>query len=312
MQGVYGDKLLELCRSAREVVFIVAPFVKDAVLARVLDVLPSTVRRVTCVTRWIPEEIAAGVSDLEIFDRLTNHDNAELLLHPHLHAKLYRADHRCLVGSANLTGRALGWSSPPNLELLIELDANIPELGAFENNLLSVAIPANVVLRNAMRAAADLLLQENRVPRFGVTDIDYPGSAAPRTWLPKCSTPDRLWNVYANQELWRLVASAVEAAKLDLVTLSPPAGLPRITFDLYVSAILKQMPLVMDIDRRTAAGLTDDEAAAVIAEAVSADELPYHPIFMWEVLKSWLSYFFPGTYRRTSQGEVFIRGREIL
>src|SRR5947199_2775416 len=130
MAGVHGDKLLELCPSASETLVIAAPFIKDTVLARVLDVLPSTVRRVTCITRWFPEEIAAGVSDLEIFDRLAAYQNARLLLHPHLHAKLYRADHRCLVGSANLTNRALGWSSPPNLELLVELDATFPELVA--------------------------------------------------------------------------------------------------------------------------------------------------------------------------------------
>ncbi len=311
MSAAYGDKLLDLCRGASETLVIVAPFIKDGALARVFDVLPSSVRTVTCITRWFPEEVAAGVSDLEIFDRLSAHQNARLLLHPHLHAKLYRADRRCLVGSANLTGRALGWSSPPNLELLVELDAALPDLVAFENELVAAAVPASGGLRDAMRAAADLLRSENRVPRYGVTEIDYPGSAVPRLWLPSCSAPDRLWNVYADQEPWRLVASAVEAAKLDLLALSPPSGLPRSVFNLYIAAALKQMPLVMDIERRTASGITDDQAMNVIAATVGADELPYPPTYMWEVLKEWLIYFFPGTYRRTAQGEVFVRGREI-
>jgi hypothetical protein len=310
MLAPHGDRLLDLCRGASNTVLIVAPFIKDHVLARVFAALPPTVGTVTCITRWFPEEVAAGVSDLEIFDRLSGHPGGRLLLHPHLHAKLYRADRRCLIGSANLTGRALGWSSPPNIELLVELDAEFSELAALEVQLLAAAVPVTAAMRDAVRAAADLLKAENRVPNFSDTDIDT-DTLSPQVWLPACTAPDRLWNVYANHEPWQLVTSAAAAAALDLLALGPPAGLLRATFNQYIAAALKQMPLVMDIDQRAATGITDEQAVALIVGAVGTDALPYPPADMWEVLKAWLAHFFPSTYRRTAHGEVFVRGRQI-
>ncbi len=36
------------------------------------------------------------------------------------------------------------------------------------------------------------------------TDAAAPSS---QIWLPTCATPDRLWNVYANQAPWQLVST---------------------------------------------------------------------------------------------------------
>lgn len=306
----HGERLLDLCRSASQSVLIAAPFVKDHVLARLCDVLSPTVTSFTCITRWFPEEVAAGVSDLEIFDRLAARPRSRLLLHPYLHAKLYRADRRCLIGSANLTGRALGWALPPNIELLVELDAETSELVALETHLISAAVPVTAATRDAVRAAAEKLRTENRVPRFSSVEADS-SAPSPQIWLPICATPDRLWNVYANHEPWQLVSSAATAAAADLKALGLPAGLLRPTFNHYIAAALKQMPLVMDIDRRAAAGITDEEAIALITKTVGSDNLTYPAADTWEVLKKWLAYFFPGTYRRSAQGEVFVRGRQI-
>lgn len=310
MPASHGDRLLDLCRAATQTVLIVAPFIKDHVLARVCEALPPTVLSFTCVTRWFPEEVAAGVSDLEIFDRLAAWPGGRLLLHPHLHAKLYRVDGRCLIGSANLTGRALGWATPPNIELLVELDAEQSELAALEKHLLAAAVPVTAAMRDAVRTAAEKLKTENRVPNFPTTETDS-ATSSPQIWLPTCSTPDRLWNVYANHEPWQLVSSAVTAATADLQALGPPGGLLRPTFNQYIAAALKQMPLVMDIERHAATGITDEQAIALITEAVGTEALPYPAAGMWEVLKAWLAHFFPGTYRRTAQGEVFVRGRQI-
>lgn len=297
----HGERLLDLCRGATQTVVIVAPFIKDHVLARVCKVLPPTVYSLTCVTRWFPEEVAAGVSDLEIFDRLSARPGSHLLLHPHLHAKLYRVDRRCLIGSANLTGRALGWSSPPNIELLVELDAETPELAALEAQLLEAAVPVTAAMRDAVKAAADKLKAENRVPQFASIETDSTGPS-PQFWLPTCATPDRLWNVYANHEPWQLVSSAATAAEGDLKVLGVPPGLLRSTFNRYIAAALKQMPIVMHIDRRAGTGITDEQAIALITEAAGADNLPYSPADMWQVLKAWLAHFFPGAYRRSAQG----------
>ena len=72
-----------------------------------LDVIP-TATHLHCVTRWLPQEVAAGVSDPEILDMLEERGNFTLSLVDRLHAKLYIAGERCLAGSANVTLAGLG------------------------------------------------------------------------------------------------------------------------------------------------------------------------------------------------------------
>src|SRR4051812_46006665 len=104
-----------LCSNARDELVLVAPFIKQAVLMRLLDATASSVA-VRVVTRWSPQEIKSGVSDLEVWDVINARSGAVLLLRADLHAKYYRADMSCLVGSANLTHAALGLATVPNLE----------------------------------------------------------------------------------------------------------------------------------------------------------------------------------------------------
>src|SRR3546814_13321865 len=99
-----GDALLALLSSATEPVFLIAPFIKQDAMARLLGAIPDDIA-VTCVTRWRPDEIAAGVSDLEVFDLIRARASGPLLLQPHLPAKLYRPAYRRLLGSANISCR---------------------------------------------------------------------------------------------------------------------------------------------------------------------------------------------------------------
>ena len=96
-----GHELLNLCRSSERELILVAPFVKRGVVERVLEVTSDKIA-LTLVTRWRPEEIAAGVSDLEVFELLEQSDTSKLRLHQQIHGKYYRSDDNALIGSANL------------------------------------------------------------------------------------------------------------------------------------------------------------------------------------------------------------------
>jgi hypothetical protein len=74
-----GTLLSDLCRAARRDLLLVAPFIKVGALRRILDVVPQTIP-VTCVTRWRPEEIAAGVSDLEVWPLLNDRPRSSMWL----------------------------------------------------------------------------------------------------------------------------------------------------------------------------------------------------------------------------------------
>lgn len=303
-----GDRVLNLCAGATEKFLIIAPFVKDHALARILTALP-VATEITCITRWWPEEVAAGVSDLEIFDRLAARPRSHLLLLPTLHAKLFLTGTRCLVGSANVTGRALGWTSPPNAELLAEVPADHPDVVAFVKDAIGAAVTATVAIRDEVRKAVRSLPERPPAPSDLMED---PSAPSPGTWLPRCSRPDQLWHIYAStSDAWKVLVSNVEAARADLAALGVPPGLGQDLFNVHVASHIRAMPLVAEIDHRTAVGLADAEAVEIIRNAVAETGGGLAAEDAWNVLKEWIGYFLAGSYRRAAQGEILLRGRNL-
>lgn len=156
---ILGTELSKLCAEADKELLLVAPFIKASVIERLLDKISPAVS-LKCITRWFPEEIVAGVSDLEVWNLIQNLPNSSLWLRPDLHAKYYRADNRCLIGSANLTGKALGWSNCPNLELLVNLSADEPAIKTFEIELLKACVQVDECLFEQMSLAVQLLAEQ--------------------------------------------------------------------------------------------------------------------------------------------------------
>lgn len=143
-----SDAVLDLMRSASSKVIVAAPYIKARTFRILLAALPEGVSDLICITRWLPEDIASGVCDIEIFEDIKKlHGDSKLLVHPHLHAKYYRAGEQCLVGSANLTGRGLGWIAPGNVELLVGLPFDFPGLREWEGTLLQSSISVTEDLR---------------------------------------------------------------------------------------------------------------------------------------------------------------------
>ena len=134
-----GDTLSRACSGARHLV-IAAPYIKADALTKVLANVSPTAS-LLCITRWNPHDLAAGASDAECRILVTKRGGS-FRLHPFLHAKYYRVDDVILVGSANLTASALGWSPQPNLEVLCcpgdDFDAD-----AFQKALLQDAREIN-------------------------------------------------------------------------------------------------------------------------------------------------------------------------
>ena len=118
--GTQGSRIRALFENTEDDVSIIAPFIKIDALRSLLKVVPSGIH-LRCVTRWLPEEVAIGVSDLEILDLLEERGNFSLALVDSLHAKLYIAGDRCLVGSANVTLAGLGEGGDSNnIEILVD------------------------------------------------------------------------------------------------------------------------------------------------------------------------------------------------
>jgi hypothetical protein len=262
-----------------------APFVKAAVLRRLLAATPDKVS-VTVVTRWRPEEVAAGVSDLEVYDVVRDRLGAELKLIDRLHAKLYLADALGLVGSANLTATALGWCDAPNLEILMPVAWDEPSL---KDCMLEIegARVATEAERERIAAAAAAM----KVPRTregAEVDEDRAGM-----WLPRLAAPARLYQAYAGLGADRLTAASRDSAAKDLEALSVPAGLSEPEFRKAVATAFAAMPVVARVLDAVDGDLGDDEAVEMIAALPGPPAMPAEA--QWVVLREWMTDFLADT-----------------
>lgn len=299
-----GAQLEQLCAQGRREILLVAPFVKANALRRLLEHIRSDIP-VRCVTRWRPEEIVAGVSDLEVWPLLRDRPLASLALRNDLHAKYYRADALCLVGSANLTDTALGWARQPNLELLVVLPAEQPELQAFEAKLQSTSIPVDEALYQQMLAIVELLrLQPEPMPTLihERPDVVYEieGDTQEITgalWLPTLRQPADLYLAY--QGRWdELTGGARIAAANDLRALVLPTQLSKPAFNAYIGLLLLQKPLVREIDNL----LVNSQRFGAIRDLLAAQrgdsDTDFDASRAWQTLMRWLLYFLPARYVR--------------
>lgn len=300
-----GEHLLSILSRAQTSVHIAAPFIKSHSLEKALIAVPEGVP-VTCVTRWRPEDIASGVCDLEILDQLSERPRSTLLVHPHLHAKFFAADDRCLIGSANLTHTALGWRSPANLELLIELDSRKHGLSEWWTELIGNSIFATQAMKFALAERAEALrISGNPIAR-PETDPEDVGEA--KVWAPQCPRWSGLWEAYVGDED-QMPASAMRSAKCDLEVLAIPPGLNEEKFREALTTIFRNTVIVHEIERLSTSGLTDGAAHDLLRSLCGITEK--EAARRWQILKGWLSALFPNEYRVETNQEVLLRGRNL-
>ena len=123
------DSLTTICKlfaRARERTLVISAYLGADTLDTLLSACPATVHRAV-FANWTPENIASGASDWKAWDVARKH-GVPMYDCPNLHAKVYVADGRAIVGSANATARGLQSGVRSNVELLIEVDAGMREV----------------------------------------------------------------------------------------------------------------------------------------------------------------------------------------
>jgi hypothetical protein len=282
-----------LLRGANTTATLVAPFIKKAVFEAALAAIPSSVERIDCVTRWTPAEVAAGVSDPEILDVSDKDQRVRVALCPSLHAKIYCADDLCLIGSANLTGKATGLAPDANIELLIEARVSHPEVQRVLSELKSAAVPATTHMAALVRQQAELLNNA----------VATPESQPTVSWYPVTRRPENLFTFYSGRSRF---AVAVEAGLVqDLALLNVPAGLSETQFNVAVHDRLHAIPEL----RKLLVGdsLSNVELQHAIEERAGFTEGQAQRVV--ENIAAWLKHF--GRYY-TEVGSWELRhGREL-
>lgn len=295
-----GDQVLRACAKARGALVLCAPFVKVAVLNRVLDATEASVA-VELFTRWRAEEVAAGVSDTGVLE-VSENRGGQVLLCDRLHAKYVRFDDRALIGSANLTATALGWRPMPNLELLVELPADTPALVDLERQLRDESIPATAALAAEIDRIAATLPHGHLPPQEALEQVGTEGTG----WYPTLREPHDLFVAYS-AGLERLAQTSASAAALDLSFLEVPPGFSRPAFEAVVGSRLLQIPLVQNID----AFLTEPQRFGAVRDLIGKRlQLEREEAdFAWQTIMRWLMEFLPQRYERHvgRRSEVFSR-----
>jgi len=310
-----GDQLEKLCALGRQDVVLVAPFVKAGALARVVAKISDGVT-LRCVTRWRPDEIALGVSDIEIWPFLKERPDTSLWLRNELHAKYYRADDVCLVGSANLTSTALGWVSRANLELLVSMDAE--DLRYFEDQLFrgSVVVDDDIYTQT-LTSVAQIRPYISLTPvtfhgeNIGEEQANEPVSLQTmESWVPRLRNPLDLYLAYSgrNEEL---SVAARSAAAHDLQALSLPWGLPRESFEVYVGTLLLQSPTISTVDKFVRVPQRFGAVRQFLKTLPCAHHMDFDATIAWQTLMRWLLYFLPSRYELVPSRHSEVFGRVV-
>ncbi len=281
-----GERLKDLLEKAEHRVVLCAPFIKATVLQTILSVVPETVP-VKIVTRWRAAEVAVGISDLEVLQIATDRSNTELWPLDDLHAKLYLADDKCLVGSANLTASALGWSKNSNIELLISAKSTDSDI-AFLLQQIEAAELATIAIRSKIEA----MVANLKVTRLEEgEDMTDESSVRRLAWLPRCAAPDKLYEVYQNSETTVVVESTKEDGLADLRDMQIRPGLSAMTFKDSVRNTLLLMPAFARIIEDVPQSLTDAEGTARVEEA-RPDLEEQDAKEQWRIVRDWIESFF--------------------
>lgn len=294
-----ADSLMTLCSGAHDELMLVAPYIKRSVLAQLFAATRPSVS-VQVITRWLPQDIRAGVTDIEVWDVVQERPGSRLRLRQDLHAKYYRADNRCLVGSANLTAAALGLSAAPNLELLVGVEASSVELDGFEGRLLAGAVDVDDDLVRLTQEAVDQLPIPDKVEE--PIQIELSESMQLTTWIPSLRQPEDLFVAYQGR-LDVLSNVAQRCAVADLSMLRVPSNLNESAFRTIVGATLLRMPVVAAVSRFITVPRRFGEVRDLLTQLLGSADTASRE---WQTLLRWLIFFLGNRfeYRRLHYSEV--------
>ena len=279
-----GNVLCSFCTGARHLV-IAAPYIKTDALTRILaDVSPETY--LICVTRWNPHDLAVGASDTECRTIVTERGGS-FRLHPALHAKYYRSDDAVLIGSANVTLAAMGWSSHSNLEILCRPASDF-DAYAFEKNLLDDA-------REISNHEFERWESITRIATANQPTITVHQPLLDR-WRPATRDPRHLELAY--QGRIDDIASVDEqlAAQRDIQALVIPPGLSNEQVRIWASTCLLAAPFSNSVIQFH--GMDSPDRARILAETYGLG--PTEARRDMETVENWFLFLAPETLSHNS------------
>ncbi len=272
-----GDLLSRLCIGALQLV-VAAPYIKADALARVLaNVGPSAT--LICVTRWEPHDLSVGASDTKCRTIVTE-QGGSFRLHPSLHAKYYRIDDVVLIGSANLTASAMGWSAQPNFEILCRAGDDF-DAGAFQQELMEGSREITDEEFARWEAIANIKVQSDKPVAGSQPLLDM--------WRPSTRDPRNLELAYQGRENDIASLDEQQTARRDIQALFIPPGLNNEQIHTWVSGCLLAAPFTNSVMRLH--GMDTPNASRLLAETYGLNITEARRDM--ETVQNWLAFLTP-------------------
>ena len=224
------------------IILILVPFAKIAALQK-LHWLNSKKVKIKVVCRWRPEDIVAGVSDLEIYPFLKQSD-CELYINSNIHLKLYVfASNTAFNTSGNMTLRGLGYSESANIEV-----GNMVSLTTSDwTKIYDVINSSRLVTDDIYQRFKEYSAKHPPVSR-PLPPIDLMPAAKSYTIssLPATDSPKKLADFYFSHEQQEGSLEDIRRAAHDLAIFGIPSGLSSSDFDKRLGDAFSKTPFVTD------------------------------------------------------------------
>ena len=293
MKPTTGHRISQLIEETKGPLLVAAPYITRPAFQHLLSLLGD--RALAVVTEWSVRSVAIGATDPRIYYDVAErqpHFATQLSLLPGLHGKLYMTDQRALVGSTNLTSNGTGWFGPGNLELLVEVTADDPEVRAFIRAIKQYRTEATATKADAVRLAAR---------QYEATQ--HPEMRDSTTPLLRSHPKDFVREYSSGRPTTRSIIS-------DAQTLNVPEGLGTEELVRHLQTFLRALAfldLATTVSRRTA-GTGDPyqqqqeflQTARTygIEQPLTPDEAGRY----WTILMQWMNHLFPNEFSTLSTG----------
>ncbi|MCY3816197.1 MAG: phospholipase D family protein [Gammaproteobacteria bacterium] len=293
-----GARVRALFENASHEIAVIAPFIKVNALRSLLEVIPEALQ-LRCVSRWLPKEIAAGVSDPEILDLLEARGNFSLSLVDRLHAKLYIAGNRCLAGSANVTLAGLGEvGGGSNIEVLVETTIDDPGISATLAEIAQCERPATRSMAVTARRLADSLAGS------------MASTVGPEaTWFPNSRRPEQAYRFYV-QLPSGFIGAADQVLIADLASSDLPPGLEENEFRDGIRSLLAAIPLAKTFLESTEDTMLTRADASSWLDTIAGEE--FSGSDLWIAFVNWMACFFPDQVMKQEIAETALRRARLL
>lgn len=296
---LWGEQVRTLLGSATNESLVVAPFIKEQAFKYLLEVLDPECN-LTCVTRWLPADVASGVSDTEILDLVEARERSELRLLDDLHAKLFLGDSVCLVGSANVTLKGLGLRPNSNTELLVEVSATDAAVEAFRELVMTRSRPATVEDAQQVNQLAERL----RAGKQALAERDV-------LWVPTSLRPGGAFECYTKiRKKGGHLPRVEEDSLLDIARSGIPPGLRKEEFDAQVESRLLELPALKRFVTEGGSEKLRRTDFEDILQAVVDNGLCGDIAVAWRALSEWIGEFVQDLIDQPEGENVLIRGKK--